>query len=155
MLKNTVYLHVPLRQKKGFEKHKKNFVEYIEIFQRENVGSTFKTKWSGVQVSCTETQFRKCSYSGKNSSKHSMYLYLWLTMWFQATEIQRNTQKNQNRRIYYVNAAPRLRNDQKLSKKRITQSQFAQIVFIGMAYIGCYLVNPHVQTFHNMFGKGG
>ena len=36
--------------------------------------------------------------------------------------------KNRNRRIYYVNSAPGLRNDQKSPKKRITQSQFAQIV---------------------------
>ena len=24
-----------------------------------------------------------------------------------------------------------------------------------MAYFGCYLVNPNVQTFQNMYGKGG
>ena len=28
-------------------------------------------------------------------------------------------------------------------------------IFMGMAYFGCYLVNPHVQTVQNMCGKGG
>ena len=26
---------------------------------------------------------------------------------------------------------------------------------IGMVYFGCHLVNPHVQTVQNMYGKGG
>ena len=27
--------------------------------------------------------------------------------------------------------------------------------WIGMVYFGCHLVNPHVHTIHNMYGKGG
>ena len=41
---------------------------------------------------------------------------------------------NQNRRIYYGNSAPELRNDQKSPKKRITQSRFTQF-FLEVWYI--------------------
>ena len=42
----------------------------------------------------------------------------------------------------------------KIAQKRITQSQFAQIFFIGMVYFLWYVVNPHVQTAQNLYGKG-
>ena len=38
---------------------------------------------------------------------------------------------------------------------KIVQSQFAQFFLIGMVYFRWYLVNPHVQTVHIMYGKGG
>ena len=40
-------------------------------------------------------------------------------------------------------------------KKQITQSRFAHFFLIGMVYKSRYLVNPHVQTVQNMYGKGG
>ena len=63
---------------------------------------------SGAQLSCTETQFQKCSQV-KMVLNTQCYLYLWLTMWLYAKHLTN------------VNSAPELKNEQKMpKKKRIT-----------------------------------
>ena len=68
---------------------------------------------SGVQLSCTGTRFQKCSESGKNGSEH---LTLYISICYNVISCKKNPKKhskNQNRRFYYVNLAPELRNHQK------------------------------------------
>ena len=60
---------------------------------------------------------------------------------------------NQNRRIYYGNSAPELRNDQKSPKNGSLNRDLLNF-FIGMVYFGCLQVNPHIQTVQNMCRKG-
>ena len=81
---------------------------------------------SGVQLSCTETRFQNCSLSGKNGSKHPMLSISKAHNVISCKQNPKKHSKNQNRRFYYVNLAPELRNDEKLPKKRITQSRFTQ-----------------------------
>ena len=71
---------------------------------------------SGVQLSCTETRFQKCSESGKMVLNTQCYQYLLLTMWFHTKKIKRSAQKRRSW-FYHINSAPDLRNDQKSPKK--------------------------------------
>ena len=48
---------------------------------------------SGVQLSCTETRFRKCCKSGKNGSKHPMLSISIAYNVISCKKIERNTQK--------------------------------------------------------------
>ena len=42
---------------------------------------------SDAQLSCTDTQFQKCCWSGKMVLNTQCYQYLWLIMWFHAKKI--------------------------------------------------------------------
>ena len=48
---------------------------------------------SDVQLSCTETQFQKCSRSGKNGSKHPMLSISMAYNVISCKKIEGNTQK--------------------------------------------------------------
>ena len=48
---------------------------------------------SGVQLSCTETRFQKCSQSGKIDSKHPMLSIPMAYNVFSCQKIERNTPK--------------------------------------------------------------
>ena len=50
-----------------------------------------------IQLSCTETRFQKCSHRGKNGSEHPMLSIYMAYNVISCKQIQRNTQKNQNR----------------------------------------------------------
>lgn len=52
MLKNTVYLkHVLLRHKKGFQKHKKNFVEILRYFKGKILNQSYdKVIWGTSEL---------------------------------------------------------------------------------------------------------
>ena len=47
----------------------------------------------GVQLSCTETRFQKCSQSGKNGSKHPMLPISMAFNVISCKKVERNTQK--------------------------------------------------------------
>ena len=72
---------------------------------------------SDAQLSSTETQFQKCSQSGKNGSKHPMLSISMACNVISCKKNRKKHSKNQNRRFYNVNSAPELRNDQKTPKK--------------------------------------
>ena len=55
----------------------------------------------------------------------------------------------------YVNLAPDLRIHQKKAQKMDHSIAIYSTFRIGIVYFECYLVNPHVQTAQNMYGKGG
>ena len=61
---------------------------------------------SDAQLSCTDTQFQKCSQGGKNGSKPPI---LSISMAYNVI----SHSKNRNRLFYYANSAPELRNHQK------------------------------------------
>ena len=108
---------------------------------------------SGVQLSCTETRFQKCSQSAKNSSKHPM---LSISMAYNMnSKNQKKHSRNQNSWFYYVNSAPNLRNHKKYPKKTLHSIAICSKYFISMVYFRCYLMNPHVQGVHKMCGKWG
>ena len=93
--------------------------DWIHWFPRRGVRSD-------AQLRSTETRFQKCSQRGKNGSKHPM---LSISMAFNVISCKKNRKKHsktQNRWFYNVNSAPKPRNDQKSSKKRITKSRFTQ-----------------------------
>ena len=73
-----------------------------------------------VQLVLTETRFQKCSQSGKNV----INIYGLLCYFMQKN--QKKHSKNKNRRFYYENSAPELKNDEKYHKEEITLSRFAQ-----------------------------
>ena len=81
------------------------------------------------------------------------YLYLRHTMWFHAEKLLKTLEIWKSLNLL-CKSGSRPQKSPKKSQKRITQSQFTQIFWIGMVYFGCHLVNPHVQTVQNMYGKG-
>ena len=112
---------------------------------------TWRSVRSDVQLSCTETQFQKCSQSGKNGSKHPMLSTPMADNVISCKKIQRNTQK-----IKMADFNMWIR----LTSSEMTKQMDHSIVicsknYIGVVYFGCYLVNPHVQTVQNMCAKGG
>ena len=75
-------------------------------------------------------------------------------MWFKTSyKKPKETIKNQNRRFYYINLAPELRNHQKCQKETDHSTVICSIFFLGITYFGWYLVNPHVQAVQNMYAK--
>ena len=105
-------------------------------------GSLRRGVRSGVQLSCTEIRFQKCSQSGKNGSKHPI-LYVSIAS-LQCDFMQKNPKthsKNQNRWILLCKLW--LRNHQNYPKQ-LHSIAICSIFFIGMVYFRCYLVDPHV-----------
>ena len=89
---------------------------------------------SGVQLSCTETLFQKCSQSSQNGSEHPMKSISMAYNVISRKKIERNTQK-------------------------IKIADFTIAIYsifgIGMVYFRCLQVNPHIQVVQNMCSKGG
>ena len=54
-----------------------------------------------------------------------------------------------------LNLTPDLRNNKKKAQKMDHSIAIYSNFLIGMVYFGYHLVNPHVQTVQNMYGKGG
>ena len=74
------------------------------------------------------------------------YLYLWHTMWFHAEKLQKTLKFLKSINSLYKSG----------SQPQKSQKYFKRMNFlIGMVYFAWYLVNPHVQTVQNMYGKGG
>ena len=89
---------------------------------------------SGVQLSCTETRFKKCFHSGKDGSKHAMFSISVAYNVISCKKESKETLRNKKRWFYDINSASNLINYQKSPKKRITQSRFAQF-FVEVWYI--------------------
>ena len=83
------------------------------------------------------------------------YLYLWHTMWFHAKKLLKTLKFWKSLNSLFKSGSRHQKSQKKKPKKWITQSQFTQFFLICMVYFWCHLVNPHVQTVQNMYGKGG
>ena len=82
------------------------------------------------------------------------YLYLWHTMWFHAKKLLR-TLKFWKSLNSLCKSGSRPQKSPKKAQKTDHSIAIYSNFWIGMVYFGCYLVNPHVQTVQNMYGKGG
>ena len=82
------------------------------------------------------------------------YLYLWHTMWFHAKNLLK-TLKFWKSLNSLCKSGSRPQKSQKKTQKMDHSIAIYSNFWIGMVYFGCHLVNPHVQTVQNMYGKGG
>ena len=82
------------------------------------------------------------------------YLYLWHTMWFHAKKLLR-TLKFWKSLNSLCKSGSRPQKSPKKAQKTDHSIAIYSNFWIGMVYFGCHLVNPHVQTVQNMYGKGG
>ena len=82
------------------------------------------------------------------------YLYLWHTMWFHAKKLLR-TLKFWKSLNSLCKSGSRPQKSPKKAQKTDRSIAIYSIFLIGMVYFGYNLVNPHVQTVQNMYGKGG
>ena len=65
-----------------------------EIVTSSSTGRTIRRGVrSGVQLSCTETRFQKCTQSGKNGFKHPMLSISMAFNVISCKKVERNTQK--------------------------------------------------------------
>ena len=108
---------------------------------------------SDVQLSRTETRFQKCSQSGRNGSNPMLSISIAHNV-ISCKKNWKKHSKKQNRWFYYVNLAPRLRNDKKMPKKMDHIIVLYSIFCIGMVYFRCLLGNPHVQAVQIMWPRG-
>ena len=82
------------------------------------------------------------------------YLYLCHTMWFHAKKLLKTL-------IFWksLNSLCKSGSRPQKSPKKAQKTDHSIAIYsnfwIGMVYFGCHLVNPHVQTVQNMYGKGG
>ena len=67
----------------------------------------------------------------------------------------KETLKKSNSPISVCKFGSRAQKWWKIAKKTDHSIAIYSIFCIGMVYFKCYLVNPHVQTVQNMYGKGG
>ena len=82
------------------------------------------------------------------------YLYLWHTMWFHAKNLLK-TLKFWKSLNSLCKSGSRPQKSPKKGQKTDDSIAIYSNFWIGMVYFGCHLVNPHVQTVQNMYGKGG
>ena len=82
------------------------------------------------------------------------YLFLWHTMWFHAKKLLR-TLKFWKSLNSLCKSGSRPQKSPKKAQKTDHSIAIYSNFWIGMVYFGCHLVNPHVQTVQNMYGKGG
>ena len=82
------------------------------------------------------------------------YLYLWHTMWFHAKKLLR-TLKFWKSLNSLCKSGSRPQKSPKKAQKTDHSIAIYSNFWIGMVYFGCHLVNPHVQTVQNMYGKWG
>ena len=77
--------------------HDKGFYQNCDIALSRHFSYTDTFIGRGVrsdaQLSCTETQFQKCSQSGKNGSKHPMLPISMAYNVISCKKVERNTQK--------------------------------------------------------------
>ena len=82
------------------------------------------------------------------------YQYLWLTMCFHAKQ-SKETLKKSKSLILQCKFGSRAQKWPKNAQKTDHSIAIFSNFWIGMVYFGYHLVNPHVQTVQNMYGKGG
>ena len=82
------------------------------------------------------------------------YLYLWHTMWFHAKKLLK-TLKFWKSLNSLCKSGSRPQKSPKKAQKTDHSIAIYSNFWIGMVYFGYHLVNPHVQTVQNMYGKGG
>ena len=107
-------------------------------------------------VAETRLQWRSDFQSGSRVLKGwtFSYLYLWHTMWFHAKKLLR-TLKFWKSLNSLCKSGSRPQKSPKKAQKTDHSIAIYSNFWIGMVYFGCHLVNPHVQTVQNMYGKGG
>ena len=98
--------------------------------------------------------FQSCSRVLKKVFWTLSYLYLWHTMWFHAKKLLR-TLKFWKSLNSLCKSGSRPQKSPKKAQKTDHSIAIYSNFWIGMVYFGCHLVNPHVQTVQNMYGKGG
>ena len=81
------------------------------------------------------------------------YLYLWHTMWFHAKKLLK-TLKFWKSLNSLCKSGSRPQKSPKKAQKTDHSIAIYSNFWIGMVYFGYHLVNPHVQTVQNMYGKG-
>ena len=81
-------------------------------------------------------------------------LYLWHTMWFHAKKLLK-TLKFWKSLNSLCKSGSRPQKSPKKAQKTDHSIAIYSNFWIGMVYFGCHLVNPHVQTVQNLYGKGG
>ena len=82
------------------------------------------------------------------------YLYLWHTMWFHAKKLLRTLKFWKSLNSQCKSGSQPQKSPKKAQKTDPSIAIYSNFS-IGMVYFGCHLVNPHVQTVQNMYGKGG
>ena len=82
------------------------------------------------------------------------YLYLWHTMRLYAKKLLK-TLKFWKSLNSLCKSGSRPQKSPKIAQKTDLSIAIYSSFWIGMVYFKCFLVNPHVQTVQNMYGKGG